>query len=90
MQHHLRLHTQKENDAVEYLLDPTSLTGLDCFSLGRNNSSDFDKFGVTASSGAERCLVLRFFHLACIVNFLNQLICPRPERARNLNLLDSK
>ena len=75
---------------MEFLLDPTSLTSLDRFGLGRNNPYDFGKFGATASSGAKGRLAFRFFHLARIVNFSNQLVRSRLEHARNLNLLDSK
>ena len=80
----------KKNDTVEFLLDPTSFTGFDCFGFGRNDSYNFGKFGATASSGIESRLALRFFHLARIVDFSNQHIRLRPEHAKNLNLLDSK
>ena len=90
MQHHLRLYAQKEDDAVEFFLDPTSFAGLDPFGLGYDDLHDFGKFGATASNGTEGRLALRFFHLAYSVDFSNQLMHPRPERARNLDLLDSK
>ena len=81
---------QKKDDAVEFFLVPTSFTGLNRFGLGRNNPYDFGKFGATANSGTESRLVLRFFHLARSVNFSNQLVRPKPERARNPDLLDSE
>ena len=90
MQHHLRLYTQKKDNTIEFLLDPISFMGLDRFGLGRNNLHDFGKFDATASSNVKGRLILRFFYLARIVNFSNQLVGPRPERARNLNLLDSE
>ena len=90
MQHHLHLYTQKRDDMIEFLFNLTGLTGLDCFGLGCNNPHEFGKFDATASSDAKNCLALWFFHLVCIVNFLNQVVRLGPERARNLNLLDSE
>ena len=58
VQHHLHLHTQKGNNAVKFLLNSTSFTGLNRFGLGCNDPHDFGKFGATASSGAEGCLAL--------------------------------
>ena len=71
MQHYLRLHMQKKNDAIKFLLNPTSLMGLDYFGLGHNNPHEFGKFGATASSGAKSHFVLRLFHVMRIVDFSN-------------------
>ena len=90
VQYHLHLHTQKEDNVVKLFLDPTSLTGFDRFGLSHNDPHNFGKFGATANSGTESCFALQFFPLACSVNFSNQLMCSRPERARNLDLFDSK
>ena len=64
--------------------------GLNRFGFSRNNPHKSSKFGATVSSGTESRFALQFFHLARIVDFLNQLVRLRPECVRNLNLLDSK
>ena len=80
---------QKRNNAIKFFLDPTSFTNFDCFSLSHNNLHEFGKFDATASNDAKDCFMLQLFHLARVINFLNQFVRLNPERMKNLNLLDS-
>ena len=91
MQYYLHLHAQKRDNVIKFLLNLTNFTSLDFFlDFGRNNLYEFGKFDATLSNGIETYLVVWFFHLVHIINLSNQLVHLRPERARNLNLLDSK